>query len=70
MSGPQALGVTQQVTAVLDALDVPYVIGGSLAAIAHGLVRTTLDVDMVADLRPEHIPALIQAAAGCILHSR
>jgi hypothetical protein len=61
VSGPEALGVTRQVTAILDALGVPYVIGGSLAGIAHGLVRSTLDVDMVIDLRPEHIPPLTRA---------
>ena len=34
MIDSEALGVTRQVTAVLDALDVPYVIGGSLAEAA------------------------------------
>ena len=58
---PEALGVTRQVTSVLDTLHVAYVIGGSLAAIGHGLVRSTLDVDIVADLRLEHVPAFTQA---------
>lgn len=59
MLDPGALAVTRRVTAVLDALDVVYVIGGSLAGIVHGLVRTTMDADIVADLRPEHAAALV-----------
>lgn len=38
------------VTKVLDSLDVRYVIGGSMASIVHGMLRTTMDVDIVADL--------------------
>lgn len=39
---------------VFEALGVPYMIGGSLASAVHGIARSTLDVDLVADLRPEH----------------
>jgi len=55
------LGVTRQVTAVLDALGVPYVIGGSLASMVYGMVRATMDVDIVAALQPHHIAALRDA---------
>lgn len=61
MIDSEALRVTRQVTTVLDALGVPYVIGGSLASIVHGLVRTTMDADIVADLSPDHAPALTAA---------
>lgn len=61
MIGSEALGVTRLVTAALDALGVPYVIGGSLASIVHGMVRTTMDADIIADLQPGHVAALVAA---------
>ena len=39
----------------LDKLTVPYVIGGSMASIIHGVIRTTMDADIVADLKPEQV---------------
>jgi hypothetical protein len=35
-------------TAALERLGIPYLIGGSVASSAHGIPRTTLDVDIVA----------------------
>jgi hypothetical protein len=52
--------VTLLVTEALEALGVPYLIGGSLASTVHGLVRTTQDTDLVADLRPEHVTPFVQ----------
>ena len=34
-------------------------IAGSLASALHGVARTTLDSDLVADIQPEHIRALV-----------
>jgi hypothetical protein len=42
-----------------ESLDVPYFIGGSLASALHGTERSTLDIDLVADLKVEQIPALV-----------
>ena len=39
----------------------PYAIGGSLASAVHGVMRATMDADLVADLRPEHVEPLAQA---------
>lgn len=55
-----AAAVTLQVTAVLEALHVPYVIGGSMASTVHGQIRTTMDVDIVADLNPADVALLVQ----------
>lgn len=41
-------------------LGIAYHIGGSVASTAHGLMRTTLDVDVIADLRPEHAAPLVE----------
>lgn len=47
------------VARVLDALSVPFRVGGSVASSALGVARTTLDVDIVADLAEEHAAALV-----------
>jgi hypothetical protein len=61
---PEPIAVTLQVVDVLDQLGVPYVIGGSLASSLYGVVRTTLDADVVADLRPHHVEPLVAALRG------
>jgi len=55
----EALQVVLLVTGTLDELGVAHVIGGSMASIIHGMLRTTMDVDIVADVRPEHVPAFV-----------
>lgn len=55
MLDSEALQVTLLVTDVLDRLEVPYVIGGSVASIFHGMIRTTMDADIVADLEVKHV---------------
>jgi hypothetical protein len=57
----EALAVTLQVIGVLDRLGVEYVVGGSIASSIYGKPRATQDVDVVADLKDEHIPAFIAA---------
>lgn len=59
-----AVAVTLKVTAVLEQLDIPYVIVGSLASTVYGLARTTLDSDLLADIQSQHIPVLVQAFQG------
>ena len=59
MLDAETLDVTLLVTGLLDSLDVPYVIGGSVASTAHGPIRSTLDVDLIADLKLRHIVPFI-----------
>jgi hypothetical protein len=47
------------VTNLFDKLNIPYVIGGSVASIIHGMLRTTMDVDIVADIQPEQVASFI-----------
>ncbi|MFN3762930.1 MAG: hypothetical protein ACK4WK_06995 [Anaerolineae bacterium] len=47
------------VVEALEGLDVAYQIGGSVASSAYGVPRTTMDIDLVADLRPEHVQPLV-----------
>ena len=50
--------------ALVDALasvGVPWFVAGSVASVVHGEIRTTQDVDVVADLQPAHVPPLAAA---------
>jgi hypothetical protein len=57
----EQIAVTLAVVDALDALGVPYAIGGSFASALHGVMRATMDADLVADLRLEHVEPLAQA---------
>lgn len=57
----EPLEVTLKVTSVLESLGVPYFIGGSLASTLYGMVRTTQDADIVAEMRPEHLAPFVAA---------
>ena len=54
------LRAAEPVVAALERLGVRYQIGGSVASSIHGVARTTLDVDLVADLREEHVESLVE----------
>jgi hypothetical protein len=58
---PEPLTVTIKVTAVLEKLGIPYLIGGSLASTLYGLVRTTQDSDIVVEMQIEHIQPFVDA---------
>lgn len=53
--------VALKVISVLEKLGIPYFIGGSLASAIHGVVRATNDVDIIADLKMEHVLPLKKA---------
>jgi len=57
----EPIAVTMMVADALDALGVLYAIGGSFASAVHGVMRATMDADLVADLRMEHAEPLAQA---------
>lgn len=56
---PEPILVTVKVTRILEKLGIPYLIGGSLASTLYGMVRTTQDVDIIAEMHPEHIQPFI-----------
>ncbi|MEW6102346.1 MAG: hypothetical protein AB1630_00780 [bacterium] len=53
--------VALKLVSFFEKLDIPYFIGGSLASAIYGVVRATNDVDIVADLKMEHILPLKEA---------
>jgi hypothetical protein len=54
----EPIAVTLLVIDALEALNVPYLIGGSFAAAVYGVARLTADADVVADVRFEHVDQL------------
>jgi len=56
-----SIRVTLLVTDIFEKLGVRYAVGGSLSSSLHGVMRSTLDVDIVADMRLEHIQPLVAA---------
>ncbi len=59
MSAGDIIGSVTRVVEALDSLRVRYLISGSVASSAYGIARATLDVDLVADLHPEHVRPLL-----------
>jgi hypothetical protein len=60
----EQVAVVMRVADALEALEVPYAIGGSFASALHGVMRATMDADLVADLRLEQAGPLAQALGG------
>lgn len=60
-SGPLELLV--RITAMLDELEIPYALGGSLAASFFGEPRSTMDIDVAIDVGAVEGEALIEKAA-------
>jgi len=50
--------VTLKVVNVFEKLNIPYLVGGSLASAVHGVIRSTVDTDIVADIHPESVDEL------------
>ncbi len=56
---PEPIAVTLKVTEALEKLGIPYFIGGSLASTLYGMVRTTQDSDIIADMRANHVEPFV-----------
>jgi hypothetical protein len=54
----EATEITLQVVQVLDKLEIRYLIAGSLASSIYGIARSTLDTDLLADIKTNHVSAL------------
>jgi hypothetical protein len=58
MRDPDILRLLAPIIQLFEQAAVSYYIGGSLASSLYGTARTTLDVDIVAGLKPEHVSLL------------
>ena len=55
----ETLSVTRDVMSVFDEIGIPCIVGGSVASSLHGIPRATQDVDLLAQLKKDHVPRLI-----------
>jgi hypothetical protein len=60
MVDPVNVAALKPVVQVLQSLGVAYHVGGSVASSIYGVARSTLDVDVVADLDLEHVEPLVE----------
>jgi hypothetical protein len=60
MKQPDIISVTLAVARVFDDLKIDYCIGGSLASSAFGVARSTMDVDIIAEIKNEHISGIVK----------
>ena len=59
MTSPDLLAALEPVVAALEAIGVEYSVVGSVASSAHGIARSTVDADLVADLPGSQVDALV-----------
>jgi hypothetical protein len=57
---PDILAAITPIVEALEELGIPYHIGGSVASSLYGLPRLTIDADLVANLRMEHVRPLVK----------
>ena len=58
---PESVSVLLSVVAVFERLGIPYLVSGSMASALYGVARSTLDADIVADIRQDQVSALVSA---------
>jgi hypothetical protein len=61
MTEPTVTDIVLLMARILESLQIPYYVGGSVASTIYGRPRLTQDVDIVAEMQPEHIQPLIEA---------
>lgn len=61
MQSSDTLAAVSPVVNALEQLGVTYYLGGSIVSSTYGLARSTLDVDLVADLAQRHVQPLTDA---------
>ncbi len=61
MTLAEPIRITQRIAEEFERLNIRYLVGGSLASSLHGIPRATQDIDIVAEIKNEHIPDLVSA---------
>ncbi len=60
MKNPDIISAVKPVIDVFNKLGIHYYIGGSVASSTYGLARSTLDVDIVSDIKSENVSKLVK----------
>ncbi|MFT7632214.1 MAG: hypothetical protein ACI87E_003264 [Mariniblastus sp.] len=61
---PGLIEALEPVAGILQAMDVGFYIGGSVASSFHGASRSTMDVDLVADLKVKNVDQFVSRLQG------
>ncbi|MBI3016665.1 MAG: hypothetical protein HYY62_01490 [Deltaproteobacteria bacterium] len=61
MNQPDVVSALEPLIKVLNRLNIPYYVGGSIASSTYGAFRATRDVDMVFNLDPKHVDELVNS---------
>jgi len=61
MNKPDIIVALDMVIECFETLRIPYYIAGSVASSAYGLSRTTVDVDLIADIKMHQVDHLVKA---------
>ncbi len=59
LTTPDLPDIIQEVAQAFDQLGVAYEIGGSMASSVYGIARSSVDIDVVADVREPHVDRLV-----------
>lgn len=60
MKNPDILAATKPVAEAFEKLGILYYIGGSVASSTYGIPRSTMDVDMISDLKQQHVQTFVK----------
>lgn len=61
MKQPDVVVALEPLIKVLNRLNIPYYVGGSIASSTYGAFRATRDIDMVFDLNPKYVDELVNS---------
>ncbi|MFT5196058.1 MAG: hypothetical protein ACI9EW_003181 [Cellvibrionaceae bacterium] len=64
MSNSDLRRASEPIIRFFESHEIRYHIGGSVSSSAHGVPRTTIDVDFVADLKVHHVPKMVDEMQG------
>jgi len=64
LNAPDIYMAIEPIVETLEQLGVAYHIGGSVASSMNGIPRLTIDIDLVADLKLEHVRPLVKLLEG------
>jgi hypothetical protein len=57
---PESVKVLMLVVGIFERLHIPYLVGASMASALYGVTRSTLDVDIVAEIRQEKVEEFVK----------
>ena len=60
MKKPDILIALDPLIKAFRKIGISYYIGGSVASSAYGIARATLDVDLITDLKAQHVHSLVE----------